>query len=112
MTDREEFIRKQRKAIKLRKAGVIILAAIVILGALALTVSTESFKRYFKTVVSDHTGGMDRIVTVYDENGNVLREYEGKIDIQENSYGNKVLFDLDGRRISIYNAIVIAEEQE
>lgn len=41
--------------------------------------------------------------------GNLLKTYEGKCDIEEND-SNKVLFDIDGKRVIIYNAVVIAEE--
>ena len=47
----------------------------------------------------------------YDNNGNLLKTYEGKIDVQDTEYGNKVLFDLTGERVVIYNATVIVEEQ-
>ena len=56
-------------------------------------------------------GGLNRIVKVYSSNGEKLAEYAGKIDIQENEYGNKVLFHLDGKSIILYNAVVIIEEQ-
>ena len=48
---------------------------------------------------------------MYDHNGNLLKVYEGKIDVEANDYGNKVKFDLDGKRIIINNAIVIIEEK-
>ena len=54
-------------------------------------------------------GGLNREITVYDHNGNIIKKYQGKCDIQTNE--NKVLFDLDDKRIIIYNATVIAEEK-
>lgn len=68
----------------------------------------ESLQRGIKDKTSDFTGGLNRTITVYDYNGNVIRQYEGKCDIEENE--NKVLFDMDGKRTIIYNAIVIAQE--
>lgn len=56
-------------------------------------------------------GGLDRIVTVYDNSGNPIATYEGKIDIEESEYGNKVKFDLDGKRVILYNCSVIIEEK-
>ena len=50
-------------------------------------------------------------MTVYDYGGNKLKTYEGKIDVEENSNGNKVFFELDGKRVVIYNAVVISEEK-
>ncbi len=41
----------------------------------------------------------------------MIQTYEGKIDVQDTEYGNKVLFDLNGKRVVIYNATVITEEK-
>ncbi|MCI3922502.1 hypothetical protein MO973_19915 [Paenibacillus sp. TRM 82003] len=73
--------------------------------------STTPGERTLKTFQSENSGGLERSVDVYDQQGNLLKTYEGKLDVQENDYGNKVLFDLDGKRIVIYNAIVVVEEQ-
>jgi hypothetical protein len=71
----------------------------------------ESWDRFIKSIGSDVSGGMDRHITVYSQTGEVLAEYDGMIDIQDTEYGNKVLFDLDGKRTVIYNATVIAQEK-
>ncbi|MDT2193122.1 hypothetical protein [Paenibacillus larvae] len=54
---------------------------------------------------------MERTVKVYGNNGDLIKEYEGKLDIKDTELGNKVLFDLNGKRITIYNATVITEEK-
>lgn len=54
-------------------------------------------------------GGLDRTVTVYAYDGTVIKTYTGKIDISDNS-DTEVLFDMDGKRVIITNAIVIVEE--
>lgn len=64
-----------------------------------------------KNVKSNNAGGMERIVKVYSEDGKLIEKYEGKIDIQDTEYGNKVLFDLNGKRVVIYNATVVTEEK-
>lgn len=71
----------------------------------------ESFQRSVKTFRSEYTGGLERKVEVYSSSGQLLRTYEGKLDIEANEYGNKVLFDIDGKRVIIYNATVIVEEK-
>lgn len=67
--------------------------------------------RTVKDFGSDMTGGLDRTVTVYDNAGNQIAVYEGKIDIEDSEYGNKVKFDLDGKRVILYNCSVIVEEK-
>ena len=66
--------------------------------------SCSSCNRWNKSCTSDVSGGLDRIVVVYDYQGDVIAKHEGKIDIQENN--TKVLFDLDGKRYVYYNCLV------
>lgn len=75
-----------------------------------LTIFLLTGYAYMKSIGSDFNGGLERTVKVYDYNGNKLAEYKGKIDIQEDE--NKVFFDLKGKRVVIYNAVVITEEKD
>ena len=87
----------------------LIALALITVTAFGLT-GCESWDRFTKTLGSDFGGGLQRKVTAYDYNGNVLYEYEGKIDIQMSE--TRVLFDTEeDKRVSLYNAIVIVEEQ-
>lgn len=95
-------------------AMIKIVGVIFIIAAIVCTVfhfSTESGQRMLKTISSDVTGGIERTVEVYDQQGNLIKTYEGKLDVETNDYGNKVLFDLDGKRTIIYNATVIVQER-
>ena len=88
---------------------IIILIAVFVIGLLALTFSGANFQRTLKSWKSNYTGGLYRIVSVYDYNGNLLREYgPAMIDISESE--NETFFDYNGNRIVIHNAIVIVEE--
>ncbi len=90
-------------------------AAVIVVGIIAglfiWYFSTASGQRAVKNWQSNNAGGIERVVKVYSDSGELLEQYEGKIDIQDTEYGNKILFDLDGKRIVIYNGTVIAEEQ-
>ena len=81
----------------------------VVIAMLSIT-GCASFERSVKDTVSDVTGGLNRTVTVYDYDGNVIKTYEGKIDISE-SDGEKVKFDLNGKRTIIFGGIVIVDEE-
>ena len=88
---------------------IIILIAALVIGLLAFTFSGANFQRTLKSWRSNYTGGLYRIVSVYDYNGNLLREYgPAMIDISESE--NETFFDYNGNRIVIHNAIVIVEE--
>lgn len=94
---------------KHEKFGLLVVFGVVIVCILFVVVAfKEDFKRGLKSLNSNFNGGLDRTITVYSDTGEVLEKYRGKCDIESNE--SKVLFDMDGKRVIIYNAIVIAEE--
>lgn len=89
--------------------AVILVVIILVIGLLVLTFNGANFQRAIKSWKSNYTGGLYRIVSVYDYNGNLLREYgPAMIDISESE--NETFFDYNGNRVVIHNAIVIVEE--
>lgn len=80
----------------------------LVLGCLLFTGCTEEAQRNMKTFQSNWTGGLNRTVSVYSYDGDLLREYTGKFDISDSE--NKVYFDLDGKRVIIQGGIMISEE--
>lgn len=97
----------ENKKVKIVSISVIVIGLIL----LALHFNTESGKRAIKSINSDMKGGIERTVEVYDQQGNLIKKYTGKFDVETNEYGNKVLFDLNGKRTIIYNATVIVQEE-
>ena len=81
----------------------IILAIAIAIGACCY--NSQAFKRMGKDIKSDLGGGLDRTVTVYTADGEVLKTYKGKIDL-ETTEGGIVKFDLNGQRIMYYNCYV------
>lgn len=71
----------------------------------AMLTGCASLRRGMKDIDSDLRGGMDRIVTVYTADGQILKTYEGKIDLAATE-GGIVKFDLNGQRIMYYNCYV------
>lgn len=89
--------------------AVILVVIILVIGLLILMFSGANFQRTLKSWKSNYTGGLYRIVSVYDYNGNLLREYgPAMIDISDSE--NETFFDYNGNRVVIHNAIVIVEE--
>ena len=86
----------------------------LIIAAVALSISVltgcEEFDRTAKDFDSGFNG-LQRVATVYDQQGKAVKTYKGKFDVEVNDYGNKVKFDIDGKRVLIYNATVIVEEE-
>lgn len=95
----------------MKKIVISLIVVILIVSGLLLS-ACESCSRFNKDLKSDFTGGLDRIITVYDYSGEKITEYKGRCDVEESSSGdNKILFDLDGKRHIIYGGIVIIDEQ-
>lgn len=74
---------------------------IVFGGMLFYYNATASGKRAFKSQKSELENGIERVVTVYDMEGDVIKQYDGKFDI---TYDNdRILFDDEqGKRHVIY----------
>ena len=74
--------------------------------------NTASGKRAFKSQESNFKDGIERTVKVYDVNGQLITEYDGKFDI---TYDNdRILFDDEkGKRHVIYypTGTVIIDER-
>ena len=91
-----------RNSCSFRKGLALCLIAVFMLLGCA---GCASLERWSKDVESDLSGGLERTVTVYTANGDVLKTYEGKIDL-ESTEGGIVKFDLNGQRIMYYNCYV------
>ena len=62
---------------------------------------TETGKRNLKSQKSDFSGGIERTVTIYNIDGEVIKTYSGKFDVEHNS--ERIIFDDDkGKRHIIY----------
>lgn len=81
----------------------IILAIAIGIGACCY--NSQSMKRLGKDIKSNLNGGLNRTVTVYTADGEILKTYKGKIDL-ETTEGGIVKFDLNGQRIMYYNCYV------
>lgn len=69
----------------------------------------SSCSRMGKSISSDMKGGLNRMVTLYDYNGEEIRHWSGKFDISESE--NEVYFDdQNGKRIIIHGGIIVNEE--
>ena len=75
----------------------------VVLATLTLC-GCASLERECKSCKSDISGGLERIVIVYNLNGEEMARYEGKLDLATED--GCVQFEYNGKRIVWYNAIV------
>lgn len=67
--------------------------------------NTASGQRALTDQKSELTNGLARTVTIYTADGEIIAQYQGKIDLEENA-GGYVLFDFEGKRYAYYNCFV------
>ena len=79
--------------------------AAMLFGGLWFFKNTASGQRQMLDQKSNLSNGIERTITVYTANGEIIAQYEGKIDIEGND-GGYVLFDYDGKRYMYYNCFV------
>lgn len=108
------FLKKQSYAggLTVIISGIVI-GLLISIGSAYWLYGTESGKRAQKDWVSETSGGIERVVTVYDINGEVIQTYEGKFDIETNEQ-NYILFeDEKGERHTIYytTGTIIVDEK-
>lgn len=93
---------------------ITIILMLMIMTCLWHFTATEKGKRMLKDFTSNVSGGIPRQVKVYDINGKLIEEYEGRFDIETN-HNNYILFDDEsGLRHIIYftTGSVIIDELE
>lgn len=106
----------EHKSTKVVICTATIIICIAICSALLwFLYSTESGARARKTFKSETQGGLKRTVKVYDMEGDLLEEYSGKFDVEEDADAGivKVKFDNNGKRSIIYcsTGTVIIDEK-
>lgn len=69
---------------------------------------TGEQKRGIKSIKSNWTGGLNRVVTLYDYNGKVIKTWKGTIDMSDSE--KETDFMLDGKRIIVHGGITVVEE--
>lgn len=77
----------------------------VLLGMLWFFNNTASGQRALTDQRSELANGLERTITVYTADGNIIAQYTGRIDIEGND-GGYVLFDFEGKRYTYYNCFV------
>jgi len=97
---------------------VTIIAAPICIGIAYWGTFSASGQRALKDQQSELSNGIQRTITVYDMDGDVIETYTGKFDVQSTESDGMIYIkfdDEDGNRHLIYSAsgtVVITEEEE
>ena len=91
------------------KILALLVAAIIIIGSFCgfrwYHKNTAAGQRALIDQKSSMSQGLERTITVYTANGDVIAQYTGIIDIAKND-GGYVKFDFEGKRYIYYNCFV------
>lgn len=93
--------------------AALIVGVAICAGIVWWSLNTESGKRAYKDQQSNIEGGIQRTVSVYDVNGELVKEYSGKFDIETDNESYILFDDEDGHRHIIYyttGTIIVDEE--
>lgn len=98
---------------KIAKVSAIVLGVLLFIGGgIWYYTNTEAGKRAMKNLDSNINGGIEREVSVYDVDGDMIAHYEGKFDVDYDS--DRIIFDDEnGKRHIIYyptGTIIIDEK--
>lgn len=84
-------------------AAVVLLVTVAICGVyIWYRNNSESGRRALRDQESNLNGGIERTVSVYDINGNLIKEYSGKFDIETDRASYILFDDENGDRHMIY----------
>lgn len=83
----------------------IVLIIAVLFGMLWYYNSTADGQRAMIDQQSNLDNGLERTITIYTADGNIIATYTGKIDIETND-GGYIKFDFEGKRYIYYNCFV------
>lgn len=92
--------------------ATVVITSAICGGILWYLYGTEAGERAIKDTKSNIEGGIERIVTVYDIEGEIIEQYEGKFDVSYDS--ERIKFDDEnGKRHVIYytTGTVIIDEK-
>lgn len=68
-----------------------VITLIICIGISWWQLNSASGKRAYKTQQSNFVGGIERTITVYDVNGEIIESYSGKFDIDYDD--DRIVFD-------------------
>jgi len=82
-----------------------VIIAVVAPVMIMLLTGCATWDRAVQDMKSDLNNGVQRTIRVYTANGDLMAEYNGKIDLETNQ-GGYVKFDFNGKRYIYYNCFV------
>lgn len=94
-------------------AATVLITALISGVYIWYRLNSESGRRALKDQQSNLSGGIERTLSVYDVNGQLIKEYSGKFDIETDRESYILFDDEDGNRHMIYytTGTIIVDEK-
>ena len=92
----------------MKRISIVLFVTFALMGIVELS-SCESCNRELHSIHSDWNGGLYRKVTLLDYEGDTLKVWEGKFDVQFTDR-NSAYWDMNGKRVMISGGIIVNEE--
>ena len=86
----------------------IIAILLVLVGFYAIS-GCGSCMRLRKNIATDIQAGVERVATLYDYNGKVIKRWEGKMDLSNSTIETYLL--IGDKRVIIHGGIMVVEEK-
>ena len=102
------------KTSRIRSLVITLVITVIICGVFIWYRSNSaSGQRALKDQQSNLNGGIERVVSVYDINGDLIEQYEGKFDIETDKESYILFDDENGKRHIIYytTGTIIVDEK-
>lgn len=106
-------VEEKSKGLAAGAALVFVLTAAICIWLSWYQLNSESGKRAYKDQQSELNGGIERVVQVYDVDGEMIREYSGRFDVETDKDSYILFDDEEGKRHIVYfttGTIVIDEK--
>lgn len=106
-------VEDKSKGLAAGAALVFVLTAAICIWLSWYQLNSESGKRAYKDQQSELNGGIERVVQVYDVDGEMIREYSGRFDVETDKDSYILFDDEEGKRHIVYfttGTIVIDEK--
>lgn len=93
---------------KINFLQVVFIGICIFMLIFSLSVCASSCSRIKKSFDSNMNGELEKVVVLYNNDGRVIKTWQGKIDLIESE--EEIVFDLDGKRVMVHGGIVIVQE--
>jgi hypothetical protein len=109
----KQYEKGLKVGLSIATAATVLITTLICGAYIWYRLNSESGRRALKDQQSNLSGGIERTVSVYDINGQLIKEYSGKFDVETDRESYILFDDEDGNRHMIYytTGTIIVDEK-